>query len=370
MNSPFPLLKRIRLRFSGAILAVLMVLGGLVFVGVWIGTAPPDPPQLGLVALQQTGRFSDTIGVAPVEQDGSLRFPLVLAVRNVGIRAATPTAVLLSIPVRFRLRNDAGEPMPFDHTPGAPLARYRVQFEPRPVQPGAQPVVLPGVDTLWIEPWLPDYYCVLNALGVPDFVPAPEYPPALVADVMVYYAFETQRRDPAQTGLLRLQLDSTALRGAPGPTPALFPTEMIRPNTAPPTVELAEIGSRTELCGDPDQALSLRSVLWETPSGGRMIIVENAGVPRKRLYDLDRDSIIELVTWDGDADGFFEAQSRARFPIPSWTLPPPPPPPPTPVDTVGVVADSVGVVPDTSRAPGTGGRGGAADTSAARGLLR
>jgi hypothetical protein len=52
------------------------------------------------------------------------------------------------------------------------------------------------------------------------------------------------------------------------------------------------------------------------------VYVDNVG--RKRLYDLNRDGIIELETWDGDADGRFEARREARYATPAFLLPLPP----------------------------------------------
>ncbi len=55
-------------------------------------------------------------------------------------------------------------------------------------------------------------------------------------------------------------------------------------------------------------------------------MIDHGGVPRKYLFDLDRDSIIELEMWDPDGDGEFETRRQARLPIPAFLLPPPPPP--------------------------------------------
>src|SRR5690606_30196206 len=59
-------------------------------------------------------------------------------------------------------------------------------------------------------------------------------------------------------------------------------------------------------------------------SGGRVLVVYVDNVGRKRLYDLNRDGIIELETWDADADGLFEARREARFAIPDFLMPLPP----------------------------------------------
>jgi hypothetical protein len=50
-------------------------------------------------------------------------------------------------------------------------------------------------------------------------------------------------------------------------------------------------------------------------------VVSYGGAARKYLYDLDRDSIIELEVWDPDADGRFEASRPTRMPIPEFLMP-------------------------------------------------
>src|SRR6185369_13271836 len=67
--------------------------------------------------------------------------------------------------------------------------------------------------------------------------------------------------------------------------------------------------------------LELYDVLWETATGGRFFLVYHGGAPRKYLFDLDRDSIIELEMWDPDSDGKFEATRPAHMPIPEFLMP-------------------------------------------------
>src|SRR6185369_5375969 len=68
--------------------------------------------------------------------------------------------------------------------------------------------------------------------------------------------------------------------------------------------------------------LELYDVLWETATGGRFFLVYHGGAPRKYLFDLDRDSVIELEMWDPDSDGQFEASRPAHMPIPEFLMPP------------------------------------------------
>ena len=367
-ESAFTLLRRLRLRFSAAGIVLAAIAAIIVIALAWVGSAQPSVAALELVALDASGRFSDSLGVDAVEAPAGPRFPLVLAVRNVGETPAAPDSLYLSLPIRFRLEDKAGESLPSRHGPGSPLARYGIPLGAATVQPGAQPAVLPGVDTLWIAPWLPDYYCVLGPAGVPDFVPAPEYDPSRLAEVLVFYGFDT-RSGPRQTGLLRLHLPPAALRARAGPALPMFPTERIGPGAPLPELPaLFEIGARAETCSDPDQALVLRSVLWETPDGGRVIALHHDSIARKRLYDLDRDSIVELVIWDADGDGVFDARRRARFPIPRWLLPRVA----AAADRVAAdsaAVDSIGTVADTSgaaRGAGAGRAGAGGDSTRTR----
>jgi hypothetical protein len=48
------------------------------------------------------------------------------------------------------------------------------------------------------------------------------------------------------------------------------------------------------------------------------------GEPRKRLYDVNGDGIVDLETWDVSGDGLFEARREARFAVPEFLLPLPP----------------------------------------------
>jgi hypothetical protein len=63
------------------------------------------------------------------------------------------------------------------------------------------------------------------------------------------------------------------------------------------------------------------SVDWETANGGRVLVLSTNGRPRKQLFDLDRDSIIELEMWDPNRDGKFEAWRQAEYAIPTLVLP-------------------------------------------------
>lgn len=124
-----------------------------------------------------------------------------------------------------------------------------------------------------------------------------------------------------------------SIKRNPSPAPPVFETVISNPVAPPPALgALRYGGSRLAACGDPSQPLELHTALWETMDGGRFFVLYHGGAPRKQLYDLNRDSIIELEMWDSDADGKFEARRAARFAIPSFLMPLPKP-----------LADSLGV---------------------------
>ena len=150
--------------------------------------------------------------------------------------------------------------------------------------------------------------------------------------MQIFYSFEGGDLESRQTGLLTVQLDPRQLeRESPDPPP-VFPASYREPSVPRPALgPLSYGGSRRAFCGEPEFPIELLSTLWLTPNGGRFIVLDHGGVPRKYLFDLNRDSIIELEMWDPDGDGDFEAWRQSRLPIPAFLLPPPIPPQPTTV---------------------------------------
>ncbi|MGH7506410.1 MAG: hypothetical protein ACRELX_12195 [Longimicrobiales bacterium] len=337
----FNVLKRFGFPLSRAF-ALLVVLAGIgVVAAFWIGPLQPVPPELRLLALGDDGRFTATptlrlaIGDSAGMQPGNARFPLRLAVRNVGARAAAPVVLSLSIPARYRLTDGEHVPLRGQRTPNNPLVRYRIGLLPATIEPADAPTLLTTADTLWLEPLLPRYYCALAGDGVPEFIAAPVYDAARLARIAVFYSFGGGRRSVRQTGLIELRVDSTLVVREPAPTPPSFPVTLAEPAASLPELgPLARGGFRAAECGDPMQPIELQSVLWLTESGGRFIILYHGGVPRKYLFDLDADDVVELEMWDPDGDGDFEAKRQARFALPDYLLPPP-----SPADTLTV--DSV-----------------------------
>jgi hypothetical protein len=290
----------------------------------WIGPLQPLPAELQLLAMVGDSAGGAAVGVA--ERDsatGRLRFAVPLGVRNVGARAARPERLVLSVPAYYRLATRAGT-LSGDVAPGVPLRRYAFQLEPEPIPADSVLRTLPGIDTIWVEPDLPSYYCVTSSGPVPDFVPAPARNPKMIADLRIFYSVRTRSADERHAGLLAVHVDPQALDVKPAPMPPAFPTTFRSPEVEEPELAgLRQVGSRTAYCGDPEQPLELRTVLWETASRGRVFVVHSLGAPRKRLYDLNRDSIVELETWDMDGDGAFDARREARFRVPDFLVPAP-----------------------------------------------
>lgn len=310
----------------------LLAVGALVGTAFWIGPFRPLPAELKLVALGGDGQFRSVIGIprtwadtAPPQPDVPSRFPMLFAVYNEGARPAEPRRLAISLPARFRLSDSKGQALPGSTTIGNPLIRYTFDVRPGSIQPGNVPRLFSRVDTLWLEPVVPSYYCSVLSDSVPEFVPAPPFDPKSLATVRMFYTFETREND-RQSGLLTVQLDPQLLDRPVAPTPPIYPTTMHDPEAVKPALgELRRVGDRTSYCGDPGSPIELYDVLWETPEGGRFFVLYHGGAPRKYLYDLNRDSIIELEIWDPDSDGLFEASRPARMVIPEFLMPVLPP---------------------------------------------
>jgi hypothetical protein len=325
------IVQRFGFRITRGWATLIVAVGVLVATAFWIGPFRPLPAELRLVALGGDGQFRAVAGIprawadtSSLQSDVPARFPLVLAVHNEGARAIAPRQLALSVPARFRLTDSRGQPFDARPTAGNPLIRYTFDMSPTAVAPGQLPRLLSDLDTVWLEPIVPSYYCSALSDSVPEFLPAPPQDPNTLAMVRIFYSFDARSRD-RQTGLLTIQLDPALLDRKPAPQPPTFPTTIRTPEAVRPVLpEITQVGSRTSWCGDPGSALELYDVLWETPEGGRMFVLYYGGSPRKYLYDLNRDSIIELEVWDSDSDGKFEASRPARMPIPEFLMPPKP----------------------------------------------
>jgi hypothetical protein len=316
--------QRFGFRLTRGWAVLLLALGSVVALAFWIGPIGPPPAELQVLAFARTPTDGQAV-VVPARDTatGRLRFAIPLTIRNVGERATYPERLMLSVPAYYQLATRDG-PLSGDVTPGVPLRRYAIDLEPATIPPDSLLRTLAGVDTIWVEPDLPSYYCIAASGPIPDFVPAPARDPGIISDLRIFYSVRTRRSDERHAGLLSVRVDPAALKVDPAPLPPAFPTTFRTPEVEePPLVGLRQVGTRRAHCGDPEQPMELRTVLLETATRGRVYEVHVQDAPRKRLYDLNRDSIIELETWDMDGDGRFDARREARFRVPDFLVPPP-----------------------------------------------
>ncbi|MGQ0560896.1 MAG: hypothetical protein ACT443_03365 [Gemmatimonadota bacterium] len=320
--------RRFGLRPTRGWVSLFIIVAALAAGAFWIGPFRPRPPQLKLLALSGDGRFREFAGIPSAWADtlspaneATARFPLILAIHNAGARSAQPTELALSVPSRFRVTDSNGIPLPASTVIGNPLVRYQLPLRTNPITPGRVPTVILSGDTLWLEAVVPAIYCTTLADSVPEFVSAPPQDAELLSRVRIFYSFSGNTR-LRQTGLLTIQVDPDLIEREPAPQPPVFRTEVFKPAAPrPPLDALIPVGDRITWCGDPGQPVELHSSLWETPAGGRFFVLYHGGVPRKYLFDLNRDSIIELEMWDKDADGRFESRRVARMAIPAFLIP-------------------------------------------------
>lgn len=284
--------------------------------------------ELEVVALGPDGQFHGTLempaGWAEAETttpDAAVRFPLILGVRNVGHAAARPERLTLQIPARFRLTGPRGEELIALADPATPLLRYDLEPRLGTVEPGLVPTLLPAFETLWLEPVIPRYFCIMLGDAIPEFVPAP--PPALgpLSEVRVFYALEGGGLAQRQTGVLVVRLDTTPMAVTMPDPPPSFPMVTDTAEARPALSALRLVGSREVRCGEPESPLEMLSTTWETEGGARMITLDYGGTVRKHLYDLNGDGVIDRESWDPEGDGRFTATRRARLPTPEFLLP-------------------------------------------------
>src|SRR5690606_25221186 len=266
--------------------------------------------------LRVPAAWADTSTVA---SGATVRVPRLFAIVNLGGEAATPGRLELSLPSRFNLVRADGQPLPGRIAPGSPLVRYEVPVSLPRVEADGEAMPIAMLDTLWLEPVIPSFYCVALADSVPEFVPAPPAPVEAIARVQIFYSFSGEDMEERQTGLLGVELDPAMLEQEIPEAPPVFPAQYREPAAPRPELgALRYIGSRQAFCGEPEAPIELLSTLWETPSGGRFFVLDHGGAPRKYLFDMDRDGIIEREMWDPDGDGDFEATREARIPIPPF----------------------------------------------------
>jgi hypothetical protein len=320
--------RRLGFRISRGTTVLILLLGAVVAMAFWVGPLRPLPPDLRLMALGADGRFREQVEIPsswadslPSQRDVPARFPLVLAVYNTGARPARPIRLALSVPNRVRIANTAGNVFRGRASAGNPLTRYVFAIDPGRVPPRQLPRMLSTLDTLWLAPVVPTYNCT-SVDSIPEFSPAPAEDPNTFSQVRIFYSFDARVR-ARQTGLLSLKLDPNLLRRQPAPELPVFPVRMLEPEYPRPAMTaLRQSGANVFQCGEPGNSIQILSVLYQTPEGGRFFVLYQGKTPRKYLFDLNRDSIIELEMWDPDRDGRFEAARAARMPIPEFVMPP------------------------------------------------
>jgi hypothetical protein len=318
--------QRLGFRLSRGWTLLVLVIGLLIGATFWIGPLRPLPAELELVAIQGDDVI-DAAGVFAARgqftAERTARFAVPIAVRNIGARPARPHTLVLSVPARYHLSTPRGR-LRGAVDAGVPLRRYTINLPVTRIDPGRPPAPLPGLDTILLEPDLPAYYCILQS-GVPEFVPAPRHDAASLADVRIFYSFNTVRAADRHSGLLNVRVDPAMISSRPAPAPPTFRTVFTGPGAELPVLgRMRHVGTRRAHCGDPEQAIELYTVISETQDGGRFYAIYIDDSQRKHLYDLNGDGIIELETWDADGDGRFEARRQARYPVPEFVTPLPP----------------------------------------------
>jgi hypothetical protein len=305
--------------------AFFLVVLVAVLAAYWIGPLRPLPPAIELLAVD--GEYAvEQLSVAGEydEAGGLLRFPVPLAVRNVGAREGEPNRLTLSVPARYRVVTPRGR-LSGEMTPGVPLRRYLIELPASTLQPGAPPQQLAGLESIWLEPDLPRYYCNTHGNDIPEFIPAPLYDAGSISEVRIFYSIATRGTRERSTGLLTVNVDPSQLQVTPAQMPPTFPTEFEDPEIQKPDLgRLRFVGARTAWCGDPEQPMELYTGVWQAAGGARHYAIHVHGTPRKLLWDLNGDGTIDLEAWDVDADGRFEARRQARYPVPEFLEPLPP----------------------------------------------
>lgn len=312
--------RRLGFAISPAWLVAILLIGLVVGAAFWVGPLRPLPPELQLLVMQPDGAFTDSLDVPVQHRNGDTRFPLVLGARNVGYNAARPDVLELSVPLGFQLVDRDGRPYPRRTMPGNPLAHYALGLSAPTLAPGSVPELL--LDTIWLQTDIASYTCTVLSDGVPEFMPAPSIDVALMSRIDVFYSFRSPDTDTRQAGLLKLHVDSSTLR-QPAPlmgeagVPVLSELEAQRPEMS----GLYQSATTETQCGDPQQPVPLQSVVYTNDAGGRFLVVYHDGAPRKYLFDMNGDSIVEREMWDPDADGSFEASRTTRYSIPAFLFP-------------------------------------------------
>ena len=307
----------------------LLLIGAAVFAGYWVVPWGGSAADLQLLVLRADGTFSESVRASTLRaaDDSSTAttrdprgVPLVLGVANHGMRAGRAERLVLALPRWYRLTGPAGV-VRNEVLPDETLQRYIVELDTQSIQSARVPTVLPNVDTLWLEPFVPDYWCTADDDSVPQLIASTPPDTSGVVPVQVFWSFEGGELD-RQTGLLTIELPGEMYRRDAPIDIAQSPVTVQLPFAPRPEMGvLVEGGTRYADCGPPGDPMRIFSALWITPAGGRMISIHYGGLPRKEYYDLNRDSVFELEMWDPDGDGDMEAYRTVRVAIPDYMMP-------------------------------------------------
>jgi hypothetical protein len=315
--------QRFGIRIGRSWMLLLLLMGVIAAAAYWLGPAQAPPPAIHLLVVGEAGDAAPGAEAtlrADRDGNGVQRFALPLFVQNVGSRPGQPTRVTFSVPSRFRIVTTRGA-LPSEVTPGVPLRRYVLPVAAPPLQPGDPPVQLRGLETVWLEPDLPAWFCLDNN-GVPEFVPSPQLDPTALAEVRIFYSLATRRASERSTGVITLHLDPGQLAVRSVPMPPVFPTVLDEVHAGLPDLgPLRYVGERRALCGEPEQPMELFTVTWATAAGARMHVIYVHDAPRKHLYDMNGDGTIDLEVWDATGDGHLDARRQAQFAAPDFLQP-------------------------------------------------
>jgi hypothetical protein len=351
-------------RRRGWLVPGLILLVVVIIAAWWVGPGGTRGAQLELLLLDANSRFSADARLAAADPTaaGPPRFPLIFAVRNTGVRPASPTTLSLSVPGWVRLLRADGTLRPVDDE-GETLVRYLIPLQGEPFEPGALPLVPGGLERLWLAADLSSVSCARRWDGVVEFVATPDYDRARLATITAFYAIAA--RNTRYTGTLNVRLDPERIIAGDERGFSVGETTVRRPAAMLPAITLHALeGVRTTTCGAPEIRVPLTAVVWRTSetTEGRFIVVLQDGAPRRVLYDTDGDGRIEFEAWDGDADGQFEGAHSAAFAIPPFLLPlvAPAPPPDSAAAADSLRTDSLRT--DSLRADSAPRRGGRGDS--------
>jgi len=310
---------------------IVAIAAAIIGIGAyWLGPGVVPRARLELLAFDATGQFSADARLAVPDSTiaNEVRYPLVLAIRNTGSRTESPQALSLTLPGWARLLGPTGLELESTDEGDELLHAYRFSLKVEPVEPGALPTVIDGLEGLSLVARLPDATCSMRWDGVPEFTKMPSYDPGLIANVEAFYSL-TGRRG-RESGKLTLHIDASSVLSGRNTSFEFGPTELRKPAVIlPATGPLSFEGRRMATCGAPELRYELETAVWRTGAAGtgRLIIVMHEGRARRWLYDLDGDDRVELEAWDGDADGAAEAKRTASYRIPSFLIPSPRPQP-------------------------------------------